>query len=160
MNEMQMDENPYAAPRAEAALQPLASARLVHNKLRIPTVALLALSGVSILSSAIGFLTVCILFALSRAAPPYNANTRTFFLGQFTVMLAMMLVPSVFIAYGALQARRADSYRWAIVAAIISMIPYLSPFIYLGIPFGIWMLIVLLRKDVKACFQRAPAAVG
>lgn len=38
-------------------------------------------------------------------------------------------------------------------AAILAMIPCVSPCCLLGLPLGIWALIVLLKPEVKAAFQ-------
>ena len=41
----------------------------------------------------------------------------------------------------------------AVAAAIVSMIPCLSPLIVVGIPFGIWSLVVLNDSAVKEAFE-------
>jgi hypothetical protein len=45
------------------------------------------------------------------------------------------------------------SYSSTRIGAILACIPLLSPFLILGIPFGIWALVVLNRPDIKAAFQ-------
>ena len=50
------------------------------------------------------------------------------------------------------------NYRLAYTVAILSVIPLVSPMIICGIPFGIWALIVLHRRDVKAAFGPARAS--
>ena len=39
-------------------------------------------------------------------------------------------------------------------AAIVAMIPRISPCCLLGLPFGIWALVVLSNGTVKAAFRR------
>ncbi len=64
----------------------------------------------------------------------------------------VLLTTSGVVIYGAIQMKNLRNYRAAMTAAIISMIPMLGPCCILGIPFGIWALIVLMQPDVKAHF--------
>lgn len=59
----------------------------------------------------------------------------------------------VVVLLGALKMRKLESHGFAIAASIIAMIPCISPCCFLGIPMGIWALVVLLNEDVKAGFQ-------
>jgi hypothetical protein len=49
--------------------------------------------------------------------------------------------------------KKLESYSFAMAAAIIAMIPCISPCCLLGLPFGIWALVVLGDGSVKAAFQ-------
>jgi hypothetical protein len=49
--------------------------------------------------------------------------------------------------------RRSVHYGRTVAAAIVACIPCLSPWVLLGIPFGIWALVVLCRRDVQAAFD-------
>ncbi len=45
--------------------------------------------------------------------------------------------------------RRGNRYRMAMAAAVVACIPFLSPWVFLGI----WALVVLCRRDVRAAFD-------
>ena len=66
------------------------------------------------------------------------------------------MIPMVIASYptfiGAWNMRRGTRYRWAYLAAVLASIPMLTPVIWCGIPLGIWALVVLHHKDVKAVF--------
>ncbi|MBC8356108.1 MAG: hypothetical protein H8E66_29370 [Planctomycetes bacterium] len=62
-------------------------------------------------------------------------------------------VMNLAIICGAVQMIRMKSYSSAMTAAILSVIPVCSPCIFIGIPFGIWAIIVLRDPKVKARFQ-------
>jgi hypothetical protein len=62
------------------------------------------------------------------------------------------LVISAIVLFGALKMMRLQSFGWAMAAAILAVIPCLSPCCCLGIPFGIWALVVLSKPEVKAAF--------
>ena len=57
------------------------------------------------------------------------------------------------ILWGALRMMKLTSYGLAVAASILAMIPCVSPCCCLGLPFGIWALVVLSRPDVKAAFH-------
>ncbi|MBN2432012.1 MAG: hypothetical protein JXQ27_11070 [Acidobacteria bacterium] len=69
------------------------------------------------------------------------------------------LVMDGFIIFGAVRMRQLRSYGLAVAAAILSLIPCLSsPCFVLGVPFGIWSLVVLLNGEVRAAFRETPSA--
>ena len=75
-------------------------------------------------------------------------------LGGISVALGVFgLAMAVLILIGALKMKRLESYSFALTAAIIAMIPCISPCCLLGLPFGIWALVVLGDSSVKAAFR-------
>src|SRR5262245_36318166 len=65
--------------------------------------------------------------------------------------LSLMLAP--LIVYGAVQMMRGKNYRMARVAAILAINPFTSCCFLVGIPIGIWALVVLRKPEVKAAFN-------
>ncbi|MBK8726424.1 MAG: hypothetical protein IPL96_10395 [Holophagaceae bacterium] len=63
------------------------------------------------------------------------------------------LVIAVVIFMGAGKMKNLQSHGFAMATAIIAMIPCLSPCCLLGLPIGIWAIIVLVKPEVKAAFQ-------
>jgi hypothetical protein len=49
--------------------------------------------------------------------------------------------------------KRLESYGWAVTASIIAIFGGA-----IGLPFGIWALVVLIRPEVKAAFGAASAS--
>jgi len=74
-----------------------------------------------------------------------------------TFVFAVMWLSNCVIFVGAWNMRRGTKYQLAYTTAVLSCIPVLSASGYLGIPFGIWALIVLRRNDVKAAFAAKEA---
>jgi hypothetical protein len=56
------------------------------------------------------------------------------------------------VLWGSLKMKKLENYGLCIAASIIAMIPCLCPCCLLGLPFGIWALVVLSRADVKQNF--------
>jgi hypothetical protein len=51
--------------------------------------------------------------------------------------------------------------RWmACAGAILATIPILSPFVFLGIPFGIWALVLLRKENIRTAFELARQQSG
>lgn len=59
----------------------------------------------------------------------------------------------LFVLWGSIQMLRMRSYRWARVAAWLALAPACGPCGLLGIPLGIWAIVVLRRPQVRAAFS-------
>jgi hypothetical protein len=70
-----------------------------------------------------------------------------------TLCALVTIIVSPFIIYGALQMLGARKYSMAKLAAVLSLIPCTSICCVLGIPAGIWGLVVLKKPEVKAAFD-------
>lgn len=57
------------------------------------------------------------------------------------------------IITGCLKMKKFESYGYARAANILAMIPCVSPCCLLGIPLGIWGLVVLSRPEVQSAFR-------
>ena len=60
------------------------------------------------------------------------------------------VIPALLILFGAYQMLRLRSYAWAIAAGIVAIVSCSL----IGLPMGIWALIVLAREDVKGDFGK------
>jgi hypothetical protein len=141
--------NPYAAPRS---IDPQVSSARRNSlaPLRIPSAALL------ILASLWGIAWLHAIFVHVVFVSGSQTLLRIAAGGQANLNFVLVsLAACAFIAFGALMMRRGKCYRLSMAAAIIACIPALSPWIYIGIPFGIWAVIVLRRPSVRAAFADA-----
>ena len=62
------------------------------------------------------------------------------------------LVAAGVILVGALKMKKLSGYNWAMTASIIAVVPCVSPCCLLGLPIGIWALVVLAKPEVKSQF--------
>lgn len=62
------------------------------------------------------------------------------------------IIIGVIILMGSMKMKRLESYGFAMAATILAMIPCISPCCLLGLPIGIWALVVLLDQNVKTAF--------
>ena len=63
------------------------------------------------------------------------------------------LTMSVLVLIGASKLQSLKSREFAFAAAILAMVPCLTPCCVLGLPFGIWALVVLNKPEVKSQFS-------
>mgnify|MGYP001179700107 CR=1 FL=1 len=74
--------------------------------------------------------------------------------GVVSALLGVAL--SALVWHGALQLKKGRSYGWAMTAAILALVPCTSPCCLVGVPIGIWALVVLMRPEVKSALQQLP----
>jgi hypothetical protein len=55
------------------------------------------------------------------------------------------------IVYGVMRMKELKHYRIAVISSILAVLP-LTPGCVFGVPFGIWELVILTRKEVKEAF--------
>jgi hypothetical protein len=61
-------------------------------------------------------------------------------------------VMGVIVLIGAAKMQKLQNHQFALTASIVAMVPCISPCCVLGLPFGIWALVVLNKPEVKSQF--------
>jgi hypothetical protein len=139
--------NPYEPPSVDSQLgvEPREqSIEQIRRRVSRPGTALLILGSIAAVFPAIA--VVGWLFNL-------------FFVGFNAIVVSNLLVSVgflgcyVMISIGGGKMASMESYRLARLGAILACIPFTSPFVFLGIPFGIWALVLLYDPQVKAAFE-------
>jgi hypothetical protein len=74
--------------------------------------------------------------------------------GVGIVSAVVALAVSGFILWASMQMKQLRNWNMAVAASIVAMIPCLGPCCLVGIPIGIWAVIVLMKPDVKSAFVR------
>ena len=78
------------------------------------------------------------------------ANMFSGGIGIVSNIIGMVMTAVVFL--GATKMRSLQTYGFALASAIIAMIPCISPCCFIGLPVGIWALVILTKPEVKASF--------
>jgi hypothetical protein len=73
--------------------------------------------------------------------------------GLGIVQSILALVMSVVILLGALKLKKLENYTFSMIATIVAMVPCISPCCLVGLPIGIWALVVLNKPEVKSSFH-------
>jgi hypothetical protein len=142
------------APLAYGADTNLAAQDQVNG----PAVGLMIVAILGLLMQ-VGSLVYRLFFSAVAASQPYgpfaaNGPMRFMFSASFAVLSAIVGVGvGVLILIGALKMKKLENYGLAMVASIVAMIPCLSPCCLIGLPIGIWAVVILSKPEVKAAFR-------
>jgi hypothetical protein len=146
------------APLAGAPVAAAGGAEDARRRVSGPAIALLVTGILGVPLQLYGL--VMHLASGGRSTPPMpmlDPNLQRFFQvmnGPLGLVLGLVgLVMTVLIILGALKMKNLRSYQFAYVMSILAMIPCLSPCCLLGLPFGIWALVVLSKPEIKAQFS-------
>lgn len=148
-------ENPYLAPTQYGRpSQPFAGADpLAASRVAGPATALIVVGALGIAVQVLGliFNLVQIGGGMGRPRPQ---QLPVLFSGGFGVgMAGIEVVVGIVVILGAIKMKNLENYAFAMAAAILAMVPCMSPCCLLGLPFGIWALVVLSDAGVKAAFR-------
>ncbi len=141
--------NQFSKPMHDPPLQNFESSGDYSNPLLAPAIVLLIFSILYLLLQLIGLPNQLATLNEIDTSTPEGAGE---YAGQIFAVF-FMAISAVIVLIGSIYMIRLKSYRSAMTAAIVSSIPCCSPCLFLGIPFGIWAIVVLARPDVKSRFQ-------
>lgn len=127
------------------------------NKLKAPAIGLIiagvmnAFTGIYLLASTL------IQYSRGVLGQKFTSESEQFgfyigFWGTAVFGVLGFLVAPVII-FGAIKMMRGQSFGLSRTAAILAVVPLTSCCFLIGIPFGIWALIVLSQPDVKSLFR-------
>jgi hypothetical protein len=143
-------ENPYASPVVTVALT---NCQLAMRRLRPPAIGLLACSLMMLAMMTMSFGSVAWMHV--KGGFESVVETQLELWSTFWYAYTAMVCGSLLAAYASIQMLRARQYPACVTGAIFGTIPIITPCWVLGIPFGIWALVILLRKDTRAAFAEA-----
>jgi tRNA A-37 threonylcarbamoyl transferase component Bud32 len=130
----------------------------VRQRVWIPAVGLLIAGVVDCLSSA-GAVVGTIILLVQKG---FSGRFLGFLPGSAQLVIVVAVAArAVIVVSGAWNLMQLRSRRTAIVGSVLAMLPF-SPGAIIGLPMGIWALMVMARKRVKAAFGRkkTEAAIG
>lgn len=117
----------------------------------------IALIVVAVIGMLLALLAIGLnLLGMGLVAAEGNGDEETLIVmlsGGFGVLGSLIgLLVGAAIIMGALKMMKLQSWAFALAVSIVAMVPIVSPCCVLGLPVGIWALIILCRQDVKAAF--------
>jgi serine/threonine protein kinase len=151
-----------ATPSANAGAQP---APITPGTASVASSGMIVAPAVGLIVAAIWKLCSALMawfFLAGVFTNPWWENLKDFGIGTFPhwgalagfSILLFKVIPALLILVGATQMLRLRSYAWALTAAILSVVACSL----IGLPMGIWALIVLARQDVRETFAGAAAS--
>jgi hypothetical protein len=117
-------------------------------------------AGMEVVAPAVGLLLTGIVAFLAiptigGALAPWPKD----YVGEIVTVLLLSSVAMSFLIIGAVLMLRLRSYALAVTAALLALLPW-SPAWLLGLPMGIWALIVLRRPEVMDAMHQNRRASG
>jgi hypothetical protein len=149
-------QNPYqSVPSAGAMPQ-----SMPFNKTKVvaPGIALIVLGTLATLASVYSLINAALAGPpeVPPDAPEWVAEMMKASVGPLAIGLqSVFTVTGLVVLAGGIQMVRLRSWGLALAASILSMIQLGSCCCAVGMPVGIWSLVILLQPDVKAAFARA-----
>jgi len=137
---------PFAAPTV--------STSDAADKVSGPAMALMILAGLNLALGVVGLL----INVLGSSMAMFNQGPQqawgNMFSGGFGIVSSSLgILLSTVIFYGGMKMKRLENHGLAVASSILAIIPCTSPCCLLGIPVGIWALVVLTKPEVKSAFR-------
>jgi hypothetical protein len=130
---------------------------IAASKVNGPAIGLMVTAGIGILGQLVSLAMHVLGTGLNMAnmtgssgAPDAVANLMGGTLGVISSIMGILI--GGLILFGAMKMRQLSNWGLSLAATILAMIPCLSPCCCLGLPIGIWALVVLLDNNVKLSF--------
>jgi tRNA A-37 threonylcarbamoyl transferase component Bud32 len=145
------------SPSGEPASKAGNGAESIRQRVWVPAVGLLVSGGINCLA-VVGAIIVALAALIQRG---FSGQLATFgFLpGAIEVLIiAAMSVPGVLVLMGGWNLMQLRSRRRALVGSITAIIPFF-PGALLGIPMGIWALVLMNKDEVKRSFGQKQTKV-
>jgi uncharacterized membrane protein required for colicin V production len=134
--------NPYAPPTDDTTLH-ADSREAIRDRLSRPATALIIMASIQSV-----FVTIYLVSAAVAVARGGSVSDDIFGLA----VGCLQLVGLILIAVGAAKLGFLESYRLARMGSVLACIPFITPFIVIGIPLGIWSLRLLAEPAIRDAF--------
>jgi hypothetical protein len=162
-------ENPYQSPRDyTSGPVPWSDSSYLRayalDRVSPPANILIAYAVVGLVLQTLGLVANLLSMAKPNAfGGNPNLNVEIFSGGVVITMGLFGMAATVIVLIGALKMKRLESHGWATAGAVCAVLPCVSWCCFLGIPFGVWALVVLNDPVVKSAFLNysyAPQVMG
>ena len=143
---------PPASPVAGYAAIP--GATHAADQVSGPAIGLMVTAGLGLLVQIASLLANLFGASIMSSQAQGNEALAQMFSGVAGAVFAGIgIVVAIVIFLGALKMKKLQSHGFAMTVSIIAMLPCVSPCCLLGLPIGIWALVVLNKPEVKSAFN-------
>jgi hypothetical protein len=150
--------NPYESP-ATTQTEVLPNSR-IRRRVWWPAAVLVALCVVQLLGLGLPVVAmISFVMKMAQTGKPFTLYSFVSFFGWLNLAtIALSGGVCLAILMGAWKALRLRSLTMARMSAALACIPLLTPLVVAGLPFGVWLLVVLFQRETTAAFQRLELA--
>jgi hypothetical protein len=138
------DPNPYATPSFVDEVVNYGSVEMARRSLSRPATAIVIMASVHSVFDSIRIMEVM----MTAVQPAANGTSVLLF-----IMLIAFFSLHVFQSICAAKMGKLESFPMAQAGCLLCIIPVLSPFYFLGIPFGVWGWMLLRRPAIRQAFE-------
>jgi hypothetical protein len=127
-----------------------------ESQVSAPAIALIVTGVIGILGQLVNILLRLLGMGMSGivAASGDSSGFAGLMSGVVGLVFAIIwLLMGAVVIFGAMKMKSLQSYGLAFAAAVLAAIPCTSPCCFIGLPVGIWAIVVLLNEDVKRSFR-------
>jgi hypothetical protein len=150
--------NPFQSPSFPTSqlgpASPFDPRNSVRGKVMAPAIVLIVISTIGLMTS---LFNVAFAFAepqIDPNDPPFIQQMKKSSAGPVVAAIqSAFVVTNLLIIGGAVQMMRFKTWGFALAASIIAMLNFGTFCCVLGLPVGIWSLVILLQPDVKHAFS-------
>lgn len=150
-----------AAPGPASFSQPMAGGLAIPSQAD----ALQKVSGPAtglIVTAILGFLTQATSLVMNVVGAGMSASQMNqmppawaaMFSGTVAIVSSIIgILFGVVVLIGAMKMKKLENHGFAMAASIIAAVPCVSPCCFIGLPIGIWAIVVLMKPEVKNAFH-------
>lgn len=145
---------PIAPPPLPSGAPPLGAPPVRTSQVDGPAIGLIVVGILNFLTSVAALLMHTLGTSMMPARDFPNQAWVTMMSGTIGIISNILgILISGLILFGAIKMKRLESYGLAMTSTILAMIPCTSPCCLVGLPIGIWALVILAKPEVKAAFR-------
>ena len=119
---------------------------------KVPAILLYVTAGLGLLTALFGILNNVLGLGIGATQGGRDGSLNMMMGGAGLVFNVIGILVCAFIAYGAYKLMNLQSYGLVMAAIIVAMVPCVSPCCLVGLPVGIWALVVIMKPEIKAAF--------
>lgn len=148
-------QTPYqAAPGLAPGQGPQVNQYYASQRVSGPATCLIVTAVLGLGLHLLGIVAAMLNVGMAGAGMHRNHMPEILFTGPVALAQGSIgIILSIVVLIGAIKMKGLDNYGFAMAASIIALIPCVSPCCLLGLPFGIWALVVLSDPIVKSSFK-------
>lgn len=133
---------------------PIAQGPAVRDKVNLPATLMIVVAIIGALFN-VGSLGLNVLgMGAGAMSGSEEQMAMNFMSGSIGIVFNIVgFIVAGLIIFAAMKMKNLESYGLALAGAILICVPFLSPCCLLGLPVGIWAVVVLLDDQVKQAFR-------
>jgi hypothetical protein len=153
---------PGSAPEIPVGLEMVPTAQVARSMIQVPGMLVAVTGGIGVALYALNL--IMRMLGIGMTPPPMGTGPELdwifdfFASGAGAALDVVWLGLSVVVLIGGLQMLQLQRYTFCLCTAILAMLPCISPCCCIGLPAGIWALVILAKPEVRSAFSNGSAA--